>query len=510
MGFALPAGVVNTDSVYFYADTTHKFGPYVKEPFDQTLVVIDYSQASPAITVTSYTFHVDISSNPELVAAYPQVDATGHVLLFLISGGIAGQQYNIAININGTARTDTLTINIPSSGECDCEFINPVPAIYNQVPLWGGGYTNTAVRVFWGPEPSNPNVMDQWFDPVDRRLWEWMTDGTRFFWIDIGTEGILDGEGGGGGGFPDVPHDNVLYDRRNGAWVPDPIQADAPYNSTIYGRSQQQWVPVSGGGGNTTTTISTTPPLNPNPGDLFFDAVSAQLFIYYADANSSQWVIVANETGSLAVSLANAINFPNSPTTGQTFTAVGLTWKWDGIKWTFTGSSSGGGGTGVGSIGDTPPANPHNGDLWFDTVGGNLYIYFDDGSSQQWVIVVHAPQGLTGPGGAPGAPGLPGAPGADGAASTVPGAPGAPGATGPAGPAGPAGPPGLVYNSYGLPGSMFYQVDTVVGGDIGARGTVTYTGKTMVDYGGSWQKIGELVGGIAQDGYSMSVWQRYI
>jgi hypothetical protein len=32
-----------------------------------------------------------------------------------------------------------------------------------------------------------------------------------------------------------------------------------------------------------------------------------------------------------------ALDFPNSPTIGQTYTSGGLTWKWDGVKWTVTG-----------------------------------------------------------------------------------------------------------------------------------------------------------------------------
>jgi hypothetical protein len=55
------------------------------------------------------------------------------------------------------------------------------------------------------------------------------------------------------------------------------------------------------------------------------------------------------------------------------------------------GWSSGGGGGGGDfsvSIGDTPPATPIPGDLWWDSVGGNLYIRFNDGTSAQWVIAV--------------------------------------------------------------------------------------------------------------------------
>jgi len=69
------------------------------------------------------------------------------------------------------------------------------------------------------------------------------------------------------------------------------------------------------------------------------------------------------------------------------------------------------GGTG-GSITstDTPPSAPAAGDTWFDTSSGALYIYYDDGSSQQWVGVggkvgAQGPQGPQGPAGADGAAG---------------------------------------------------------------------------------------------------------
>src|SRR3974390_3499403 len=31
-----------------------------------------------------------------------------------------------------------------------------------------------------------------------------------------------------------------------------------------------------------------------------------------------------------------ALDFPNSPTTGQTYTSGSVTWKWDGAKWVIT------------------------------------------------------------------------------------------------------------------------------------------------------------------------------
>lgn len=40
-------------------------------------------------------------------------------------------------------------------------------------------------------------------------------------------------------------------------------------------------------------------------------------------------------------------------------------------------------------VSDTPPANPSNGDLWFDSIGTQLYIRYDDGTSSAWVVVTN-------------------------------------------------------------------------------------------------------------------------
>jgi hypothetical protein len=41
------------------------------------------------------------------------------------------------------------------------------------------------------------------------------------------------------------------------------------------------------------------------------------------------------------------------------------------------------------TVSDTPPAGPTNGKLWFDSVSSNLFVRYDDGSSQQWVVAVN-------------------------------------------------------------------------------------------------------------------------
>ena len=44
----------------------------------------------------------------------------------------------------------------------------------------------------------------------------------------------------------------------------------------------------------------------------------------------------------------------------------------------------GGGGASI-TVGDTPPASPVNGALWFDSVGAQLYVFYSDPTSDQWV-----------------------------------------------------------------------------------------------------------------------------
>ena len=80
------------------------------------------------------------------------------------------------------------------------------------------------------------------------------------------------------------------------------------------------------------------------------------------------------------------------------------------------------------TISDFVPAMPLPGNLWWNSVEAQLYIYYQDATSSQWVVTIN--QG--GGGGGGGGGGIQGPPGADGLT-------GPPGPTGPQGPAGPAG-----------------------------------------------------------------------
>ena len=93
-----------------------------------------------------------------------------------------------------------------------------------------------------------------------------------------------------------------------------------------------------------------------------------------------------------------AINFPDSPSNGDTHIVGDKTWTYNTSKTRWTSSGSGGGSSVT--VSDTAPTSPSDGDQWFNSTDGSLLIYYNDGTSSQWV-------GVSGPGGADGASGSP-------------------------------------------------------------------------------------------------------
>jgi len=78
-----------------------------------------------------------------------------------------------------------------------------------------------------------------------------------------------------------------------------------------------------------------------------------------------------------------AYDFPASPITGQIVTGPGgVQWQWDGTKWVVASGS--GAGAGV-TISDTAPPSPAPGAMWLDSVSGQLYIFYADPNSSQWI-----------------------------------------------------------------------------------------------------------------------------
>lgn len=80
--------------------------------------------------------------------------------------------------------------------------------------------------------------------------------------------------------FPDSPNDGDIFDSGSARF--------------IYNAAANAWQALS----KDSTSIGDAAPSNPNPGDLWFDSTTAQLFVWYDDVSSSQWVNVTTNSST--------------------------------------------------------------------------------------------------------------------------------------------------------------------------------------------------------------------
>lgn len=78
-------------------------------------------------------------------------------------------------------------------------------------------------------------------------------------------------------------------------------------------------------------------------------------------------------------------NFPDSPNINDLFTVGTTVYEWDGTVWRRTASKVGT------TTSTTQPVSPVDGELWFDENDGTLNVWYDDGTSAQWVTASGPP-----------------------------------------------------------------------------------------------------------------------
>ena len=94
------------------------------------------------------------------------------------------------------------------------------------------------------------------------------------------------------------------------------------------------------------------------------------------------------------------LTFPSNPYANQQVSNNEQTWIWNGVAWDLLigGTTGGGGGTSL-NVSDTAPTSPTPGSLWFNSLDGNLYVYYEDDDSSQWIQPASSPYGSSGGGG---------------------------------------------------------------------------------------------------------------
>jgi len=189
-------------------------------------------------------------------------------------------------------------------------------------------------------------------------------------------------------------------------------------------------------------SVSTNAPAVPKDGDVWFNSALGETFVYYDDGNTSQWVQLnpsgqqgpagptgpAGANGEVArteldayLQVANSTSFASSSqlnaylqvanaTTLTSFDVITTAPSGNGSlvytsangSFTFTpADATQGGGSGGGAsvtISDASPGSPSAGDLWWSANTNQLFIYYTDVDSNQWVeATTPGPVGSTGP-----------------------------------------------------------------------------------------------------------------
>jgi len=81
-----------------------------------------------------------------------------------------------------------------------------------------------------------------------------------------------------------------------------------------------------------------------------------------------------------------ALDFPLNPSAGQQYTLNGVNYYYDSVVGAWLTSVVGNPIiTSVATVSGTTPATANVGDIWFNTSLSKLFVYYDDGSSSQWV-----------------------------------------------------------------------------------------------------------------------------
>ena len=213
-------------------------------------------------------------------------------------------------------------------------------------------------------------------------------------------------------------------------------------------------------------TVGDSPPNTPNPnnGELWWESDTGDLYVYYNDGDSAQWVMansggrgLTGDKGEVGPKgekgqkgeLGNTGSQGDKGEKGAPSTVAGdkgqkgeigvgqkgepSTVKGDKGQKGEVGADGNDGAAGQkgqkgdGSAGgasvtisDNAPSSPNNGDLWWESDTFDLHVYYQDGSSNQWVSITSnaALKGEKGDTGAKGQKGEAGEKGATGSAGS--------------------------------------------------------------------------------------------
>ena len=153
------------------------------------------------------------------------------------------------------------------------------------------------------------------------------------------------------------------------------------------------------GGNGASITVSNAAPVSPNQGALWFNSDNGEIYVYYTDNDSSQWVSPVGTMGiqgNVGATGATGATGPQGATGIGTTGATGVTGPQGATGIGTTGATGVQGATGpvlTIATSETAPVNPVPGALWWSSNLGTLFFYYVDSDSSQWVNAVAAGTG---------------------------------------------------------------------------------------------------------------------
>ena len=354
------------------------------------------------VTVSGGKYYIDgeqqviLTLQPGRTYRFDQSDASNnsHPLRFseIEDGTHAGggaTEYTTGVTVNGTAGNSGAYVEI--------EVTHATPRLY----YYCGNHSGMGGKVSVGKEMFVERITSD----------TWITGPIQTSSVNVGTGGAINAStatldfthtlvnfsGANVGGLGDTIQDEVDFHLNKSNSGGQTIISDGQvlsWNATggLQGTGDYEWVAQSGGGGSASIEISETAPSSPTAGTMWFDSSVGKTFIYYNDGNTTQWVQMNPSTsGTLTV----GSSAPASPSTGEQWYNTndgalyiyyndGDSSQWVGVSGP-AGPSGPAGASGAVTIGENPPSSPTVGQQWFDSSDGSLYIYYNDGTSNQWV-----------------------------------------------------------------------------------------------------------------------------
>jgi hypothetical protein len=217
------------------------------------------------------------------------IDSTGHVIREVKVGA------TMSIDGTGTLNTtagggNVMAVGTPTSGQ----YAKWTSAVQIQ------GVSAATVLSDIGAQPLDADLTslaaasatNQWYYRSAANTWSPVTIGANLTF----TGGTLAATGGGGGAPVGAEYITSTADATLTSERVLTDTATVTWDRTTAGQIKAN---AAGGGGGASISISDTPPGSPTAGSMWWESDTGTLWIYYTDANTSQWVAAAPGSSAL-------------------------------------------------------------------------------------------------------------------------------------------------------------------------------------------------------------------